>query len=42
MRYLGGVKYIVSSNEPLWFFAGLFIGMLLMAVIDFIIDRSKK
>lgn len=35
--------YVVDlySNEPLWFIAGLIIGALLMAVIDFIIDNWR-
>lgn len=41
MIYLGN-KYIPPTNEILWFFAGVVVGMVLMAVIDFVIDRSKK
>lgn len=38
MIYLGH-KYVFEPNEMLWFAAGLIIGVVLMAVIDFVIDR---
>lgn len=41
MIYLGH-KYVIESNEMLWLIAGIVVGAILMAVIDFIIDRSKK
>lgn len=41
MIYLGH-KYVFEPNEILWFVAGLAIGIVLMAIIDFVIDRSKK
>jgi hypothetical protein len=41
MIYLGH-KYVYEPNEMLWFVAGLIIGVMVMAVIDFVIDRAKK
>lgn len=41
MIYLGH-KYIFEPNELLWFITGLVVGMMLMAIIDFVIDRWKK
>lgn len=36
------VKYVACYEyELMWFFAGIVVGMALMAVIDFVIDRSK-
>lgn len=37
IRYVACYEY-----ELMWLFAGLITGMIFMAIIDFIIDRSKK
>lgn len=43
MRYLGPVKYVASfGTEMMWLIAGIIVGMILMAVIDFMIDRLSK
>lgn len=36
------VKYVVVSEEPLWFLIGLIAGAVFMALVDFMIDRSKR
>lgn len=42
MSYFEPVKYVVASNDMLWLTVGLVAGMISMAIIDFVIDRSKK
>lgn len=42
MRHFGNVYYVLPTQELMWFVVGLIAGAVLMAVIDFVIDRSKK
>lgn len=39
MQQFNPIHYIIATDEPMFFVAGLVIGVILMAIIDFIIDR---
>lgn len=43
MQYIGKTQYIASyGHELMWLIAGIVVGMIFMALIDFIIDRLYK
>lgn len=43
MQYLGNTVVVASyGHEFMWLVAGVIAGMALMAVIDFIIDRTSN
>lgn len=43
MHYFEPVKYIITGNsEMMWLTVGIIVGAGFMALIDYMIDRSKK
>lgn len=42
MKYFTPTQYIIASDELMWLVIGIAIGLVTMAIIDFVIDRGKK